>query len=122
MSLLDCDKLRKIEDAITKRVVEQYNIDLDCLLFDNTNFFTYIDTSNPSSLAKRGHCKQKRTDLKIVGLSLMVAPELNIPLFHEVYPGRSVLGKSTVGRQPVSLLPAGRLVELAHQIGILCKL
>jgi transposase len=52
-------------------------------------------------LAKRGHCKQKRTDLKIVGLSLMVAPELNIPLFHEVYPGNthdaqqfsSVIGK-----------------------------
>jgi transposase len=89
MSLLDEAKLQKIEDAITKRVLEHYDIELDCLLFDNTNFFTYIDTSNPSSLAKRGHCKQKRTDLKIVGLSLMVTPEHNIPLFHEVYPGNT---------------------------------
>ncbi|MDR0795956.1 MAG: hypothetical protein LBE79_07910, partial [Tannerella sp.] len=64
-----------------------YSIDCECLLFDNTNFFTYLDTANSSKLAKRGHCKQKRSDLKIVGLSLMVSPDHNIPLFHEVYPG-----------------------------------
>ena len=87
MALLDEEKIRKIEDEITKRVVDQYEIDIDCLLFDNTNFFTYIDTANPSLLAKRGHSKEKRTDLKIIGLSLMVSPEYNIPLFHEAYPG-----------------------------------
>jgi transposase len=89
MELLDENKIRKIEDEITKRVVEQYAIDLDCLLFDNTNFFTYLDTANPATLAKRGHSKQKRADLKIVGLSLMVSPDHNIPLFHEAYPGNT---------------------------------
>ena len=87
MSAIDEDKIRRIEDEITKRVVERYSIELDCLLFDNTNFSTYIDTSNPSTLAKRGHSKEKRKDLKIVGLSLMVSRDHNIPLFHEVYPG-----------------------------------
>jgi transposase len=87
MSALDEEKIRQIEDEITKRAVERYGMKIECLLFDNTNFYTYIDTSTQSSLAKRGHCKQKRTDLKIVGLSLMVSPEHNIPLFHEVYPG-----------------------------------
>jgi transposase len=87
MEALDEDKIRRIEDEITKRVVEQYSIDTECLLFDNTNFFTYIDTDNNSVLAKRGHSKEKRTDLKIIGLSLMVSPDHNIPLFHEAYPG-----------------------------------
>jgi transposase len=87
MEMLDADKIRIIEDEITKRVVRQYSIDTECLLFDNTNFFTYIDTNNNSSLAKRGHSKEKRTDLKIIGLSLMVSPDHNIPLFHEAYPG-----------------------------------
>ena len=87
METLDDEKIRRIEDEITKRVVAQYSINTECLLFDNTNFFTYIDTDNPSTLAKRGHSKEKRTDLKIVGLSLMVSPDHNIPLFHEVYPG-----------------------------------
>jgi len=87
MTGLDSDKIRRIEDEITKRMVSQYDLDLECLLFDNTNFFTYLDTSNPSELGKRGNSKQKRADLKIIGLSLMVAPDHNIPLLHEAYPG-----------------------------------
>jgi len=87
MAALDEGKIRMIEDEVTKRVVKQYAIDTECLLFDNTNFFTYIDTDNSSVLAKRGHSKEKRTDLKIVGLSLMVSPDHNVPLFHEAYPG-----------------------------------
>lgn len=39
MSQLDEDKIRKIEDEITKRIIEQYDIDTKCFLFDNTNFF-----------------------------------------------------------------------------------
>ena len=89
MAVLDGDKIHRIEDEITKRVVDQYTLDVDCLLFDNTNFFTYLDTSNPSTLAKRGNSKQKRMDLKIVGLSLVVSPDHNIPLFHEAYPGNT---------------------------------
>ena len=87
MAVLDEDKIRRMEDEITRRVVDRYAIEVECLLFDNTNFFTYLDTDNASVLAKRGHSKEKRTDLKIVGLSLMVSPDHNIPLFHEVYPG-----------------------------------
>jgi transposase len=87
MELLDEKKIRDIEDEITAVIVKKHGISTDCLLFDNTNFFTYFDTSNSGELAKRGHCKSKRTDLKIVGLSLMVSPDSNIPLFHETYPG-----------------------------------
>jgi transposase len=46
-----------------------------------------MDTMNKSGLAKRGHCKHKRKDLRIVGLSLMVSPDFSIPLLHEAYPG-----------------------------------
>jgi len=89
MDQLDQEKIRAIEDDITKAVVGKYKIATECLLFDNTNFFTYIDTDNPATLAQRGHSKEKRSDLKIVGLSLMVSPDNNIPLFHETYPGNT---------------------------------
>jgi transposase len=89
MTELNEKKICMIEDEITKQIVEQYGINTECLLFDNTNFFTYIDTDNASKLAKRGHSKEKRSDLKIVGLSLMVSPDHSIPLFHEVYPGNN---------------------------------
>ena len=87
MAVLDEDKIRRIEEEITKRVVDRYAIETDCLLFDNTNFFTYLSTGNPSTLGKRGNSKEKRADLKIIGLSLMVSLDHNIPLFHETYPG-----------------------------------
>jgi transposase len=89
MSLIDQKTIELIEDDITKVVVDKYNISIDLLLFDNTNFITYIDTYNKATLAKRGHSKEKRSDLKIVGLSLMVSPDHSIPLFHETYPGNT---------------------------------
>jgi transposase len=87
MKHLDKNKIILIEDEITAQIIKQYKIDTNCLLFDNTNFFTYIDTSNPAQLPQRGHSKEKRSDLKIVGLSLVVSQQYNIPLFHDIYPG-----------------------------------
>jgi transposase len=40
-----------------------------------------------SDLSKRGNCKHKRNDLRIVSLALMVSPDFGIPLLHDVYPG-----------------------------------
>lgn len=87
MSLLSDDAMQKVEDEISAHIVNKYGLSTDCLIYDTTNFFTYIDTNSQSQLPQRGHCKSKRTDLKIVGLAMMVSPDFNIPLFHEVYPG-----------------------------------
>jgi transposase len=89
MSLISSDTIRRIENKITTKIVKEYNINTECLLFDNTNFITYIDTDNSSIIAKRGKSKEHRSDLRIVGLSLMVSPDNNIPLFHEPYPGNT---------------------------------
>ena len=89
MKQLDQDKIRAIENEITRTIIQKYDVTRDCLLFDNTNFFTYIDTNTPATLAVRGKSKEKRSDLKIVGLSMMASPDHSIPLFHEVYPGNT---------------------------------
>jgi transposase len=89
MHLLEQDQISKIETDIVKNVVKEYNISTECLLFDNTNFFTYINSTSESKLAKRGKSKEHRNDLKLVGLSLMVSNDFNMPLFHEVYPGNT---------------------------------
>ena len=81
------DQLREIEDLILKKEKEVFHIDLNNMIYDATNFFTYIDTMNPSELAKRGHDKAKRNDLKTVGLALTVTPDFSVPLLSEVYPG-----------------------------------
>ena len=76
-----------MEDEILAKMLDVYDIDHSNLIYDATNFFTYIDTKQESKLARRGHCKSKRNDLRIVGLSLMVSPDFSIPLIHETYPG-----------------------------------
>jgi transposase len=84
---IDDESINAIEGEIVKKIVDQYQIDTSHLIYDATNFYTYIDTKQDSELAKRGHCKSKRNDLKIVSLSMMVTPDCNIPLLYDTYPG-----------------------------------
>jgi len=80
-------QLVNIENALVKKILDTYNINTTHLIYDATNFFTYINTKQDSGLAKRGRCKSKRNDLKIVGLSMMVSPDYSIPLLYDTYPG-----------------------------------
>jgi transposase len=88
MSYLDADKISAIEQDLTRTLIDRFQVDLSCLLYDTTNFFTFIDTFNEApTLAARGKSKEKRADLRIVGLALLVTKDFHIPLFHHVYPG-----------------------------------
>jgi transposase len=80
--------IRDIEADITRRMVEEFDLDLDKVLFDATNFFTFIDTFNErSTLAQRGKNKEGRASLRIVGLALLVTADFHVPLMHHTYPG-----------------------------------
>ena len=87
MNYLDESVLADIENDITRRVVEELNIDLRALFYDTTNFDTFLSSDNTSELAQRGHAKSKRTDLRIVGLALLVSWDFHIPLFSKAYEG-----------------------------------
>jgi transposase len=87
MDRLDEQTINAIEESLTRRLVEQFQLDLRCLLYDATNFYTYISSSSEESLPQYGHNKAKRTDLKQVSLALMVSSDFHIPLLHQVYPG-----------------------------------
>ncbi len=53
-----------------------------------TNFATYIDSGNDKApIAQRGKAKQKRVDLRLVGLGLVVTRDGGIPLLSHAYPG-----------------------------------
>ena len=62
-----------IERDLVTQMVRDFKVDVSRVLFDATNFFTYIDTFNTrSTLAQRGHSKEGRAALRIVGLALLV--------------------------------------------------
>lgn len=77
-----------IEEDLVRTIVEKENITFDALLCDMSNFFTYIASDNERcSLAQRGKNKQKRMDLKQLGLLLLITRQDYLPLFHKIYQG-----------------------------------
>lgn len=87
MELLGEKQIAAISEALAQRLLETFHLDVNSLIFDCTNFDTFIDTENPSQLPKRGHAKSKRNDLRIVGLALLVSVDFHVPLLWKVYPG-----------------------------------
>ena len=87
MSYLDETTIAAIEEDLAGRLIEHFKIDLRTLLFDATNFDTYIDTQTACELPQRGHAKSKRKDLRILGLALLVSTDFHLPLLSHVYPG-----------------------------------
>jgi transposase len=76
------------ERQITARMVEVFGLDLSGLVLDMTNFATFIDSANTrSQLAQRGHAKQKRFDLRLVGVGLVVTRDGGVPILHHAYQG-----------------------------------
>lgn len=88
MDGISLEELRNAEDAITKKVLETYDLGLEKLALDYTNYFTFINSENQrSDLAQRGRNKQKRYDLRQCSLAIVTSKECNIPLFSHVYEG-----------------------------------
>ncbi|MCB9035938.1 MAG: IS1634 family transposase [Lewinellaceae bacterium] len=88
MDALPEENIPKIEREIMDAAFKEFDIKTDALFYDATNFFTFISTTNTrNTLAQRGKNKQKRHDLRQVGIYLVVSKEDQIPLFHHTYQG-----------------------------------
>jgi transposase len=59
----------------------------ESLLFDTTNYFTYMATKTKSDLAVRGHNKSGKHHLRQIGVGLLLDRESSLPLYYTVYPG-----------------------------------
>lgn len=79
--------LEEISRRFFAKITELEEPAADCLLFDTTNYYTYMATQTPSDLAKRGHSKEGKHHLRQVGLGLMVEREDRLPLWWCAYPG-----------------------------------
>ncbi len=88
MHAVGAEQLAEIEHRLARAMIETFALDLGSLALDMTNFATYIDSTNDKApIAQRGKAKQKRTDLRLVGLGLVVTRDGGIPLVTHAYPG-----------------------------------
>jgi len=88
MDLLSAEDLRAIETSVYGGMIDRYGLDLASVALDMTNFATYIDSTNDRApIAQRGKAKQKRTDLRLVALALVVTRDGGIPIVSHAYAG-----------------------------------
>jgi len=88
MNSISAAQLAEIERRVTVAMVATFDLDISGLVLDMTNFASWIDSANDRApIAQRGHSKQKRSDLRIVGLGLIVSVDGGIPLVSHAYPG-----------------------------------
>lgn len=77
------NNIPRVEEELCKVLLEK-GIKPSTLIWDTTNFFTYIEKGE--NLPKKGASKEKRFDKNIINLGLVVSED-NIPLMHVVYDG-----------------------------------
>ena len=110
MDAIGEDRLKEVERRIVAGMVSTFGVDLSGLVLDMTNFATWIASANArASIAQRGHSKQKRADLRIIGLGLVVSTDGGVPLVSHAYPG---------DKPDVTQFPA-MVSELATRFGAL---
>jgi transposase len=88
MHAITVEQLAQIEQLLALAMIETFGLDISALALDMTNFATYIDSGNERApIAQRGKAKQKRSDLRLVGLGLVVTRDGGVPLVSHAYPG-----------------------------------
>lgn len=77
-----------VQRALVARLRELFPEDLDNLQLDYTNYHTWIDTRNDRCIiCRRGHNKQKRSDLRQFSIAMLTSEPLPVPLVWDLYEG-----------------------------------
>ena len=117
MDRLPVDAIPPIEQELWGTTLDQFSIPLDWLIFDTSNFFSYLAEQTPSQLNEKGHNKAFRHHLRQVGLAVSVVRGLGLPLIHELYGGAendATLFPTAISRtiERVRALSGGRVEDL----------
>ena len=88
MHAVTLEQLEEISRRIAVRIVAASGLDCSSVALDMTSFATFTGTGNEKApVAQRGKARQKRSDLRLVGLGLVVTRDGGIPLTWHAYPG-----------------------------------
>lgn len=82
-------ELDRAQLALALAAVKRFELTTEVMAFDTTNFDTHIATTTSGELAQRGKAKSKRSDLRVVGLGVLVSETGHVPLMHRTHPGNT---------------------------------
>ncbi len=97
------ESIDKIELEISKILISKFNVKMDELFFDPTNFYTFINPKEDQKLPKHGKSKENRNVLNLISMSLICINDGGIPIMHQTYPGNVQDAKHFKNRLPAIL-------------------
>jgi len=112
MHAIGLQDLEAIEQAYVSQAMAEFDVAAEALVFDGTNFHSYIASTNTRApIAQRGHAKNKRFDLRLVGLALACSTDHRIPLASTPVAGNTPDVKVFAGALPT-------LISRLESIGV----
>jgi transposase len=88
MEMVTCSHIQQIQEALVAKLADRYGMDRKVLIYDTTNYYTFISTFNArASLPQRGRNKQRRTDLRQLSLAAVLDEASGLPVYHRCYEG-----------------------------------
>lgn len=100
-SYLTKENIDDIELEISKNLISKYDLKMDELFFDPTNFYTFINPKQANQeLARHGKSKENRRTLNLIALSLICTNDNGIPIMHQTYSGNTQDAKHFKERLP----------------------
>lgn len=114
MQRVSVQKIAAIEQDLAQTAVSRFGLNLRCLVFDATSFFTFLDSFNVrAKLPQRGHGKEGRDNLRLLGLALLITTDGEVPLLHHTYAGNQ---PDSVTFQSIAQQLFARCRSLAQQV------
>jgi transposase len=86
---VQAEDVERIGQEFFVRVWKLQPLPPECLLFDTTNYYTFMGSRTDSELCERGHNKAGRHHLRQLGLALLVDRVTHLPLYYRVYEGNA---------------------------------
>ncbi len=88
MDLFEPEHFAPLQRELLHRIHARFPLGEAFLVYDTTNYYTFIHTFNSRpSLPQRGRNKQRRDDLRQIALALVVDEERGLPLYSRCYEG-----------------------------------
>jgi len=84
---LEEQHIQKIATEFLRQISRLAPSSSDCVMFDTTNYYTFMATDTDSKLAQRGKNKEGRNWLRQIGVALLVSRDKRIPLYYREYEG-----------------------------------
>ena len=83
--VLDDQVIQDIEHSLLEQLLTLYDVPLDPILYDTTNYFNHLDPRTLGKLSRFAHSKDGKQGKRCVGLAVAQTLAYDLPLFHLVY-------------------------------------